>query len=62
MPSSVWKGSIVLSLISIPVQLYAAARSERTYLHQIHKKSNLRVRQSLFCPTCDRFVEREDII
>jgi non-homologous end joining protein Ku len=25
MPSSVWRGSIVLSLISIPGQLYAAA-------------------------------------
>jgi len=62
MPSSVWKGSIVLSLISIPVQLYAAARSERTYLHQIHKKCNSRVRQPLFCPTCDCFVEREEII
>ena len=30
MPSSVWRGSIVLSLISIPAQLYAAARSEQT--------------------------------
>ena len=37
MAASVWKGSIVLSLISIPVKLYAAARSQRTYLHQIHK-------------------------
>jgi DNA end-binding protein Ku len=61
-PSSVWKGSIVLSLISIPAQLYAAARSERTYLHQIHKKCNSRVRQPLFCPTCNRFVERGEII
>jgi len=62
MPSSVWRGSIVLSLISIPAQLYAAARSERTYLHQIHKECNSRVRQPLFCPTCNRFVERGEII
>lgn len=61
-PSSVWRGSIVLSLISIPVQVYAAARSERTYLHQIHKECNSRVRQPLFCPTCNRFVERGEII
>jgi len=59
---SVWRGSIVLSLISIPVQVYAAARSERTYLHQIHKECNSRVRQPLFCPTCNRFVERGEII
>lgn len=62
MPSSVWKGSIVLSLISIPVQLFAAARSERTYLHQIHRGCHTRVKQPLFCPTCKRFVERGKII
>jgi DNA end-binding protein Ku len=62
MPSSVWKGSIVLSLISVPVRLYAAARSARTYLHQIHKVCNSRVRQPLFCPTCNRFVDRGEIV
>ena len=62
MASSVWKGSIVLSLISIPIKLYAAARSERTYLHQIHKECNSRVRQPLFCPTCNRSVDRGEIV
>jgi DNA end-binding protein Ku len=60
--ASVWKGSIVLSLISIPIQLFAAARSERTYLHQIHRDCNTRVKQPLFCPTCNRFVDRAEII
>ena len=62
MASPVWKGSIVLSLVSIPVKLCAAARSQRTYLHQIHKECNTRVRQPLFCPTCDRFVDRKEIV
>jgi DNA end-binding protein Ku len=62
MAASVWKGSIVLSLISIPVKLYAAARSERTYLHQIHKECNTRVRQPLFCPHCNRFVDRGEVV
>jgi len=62
MATSVWKGTIVLSLVSIPVRLYAAARSERTYLHQIHKACNTRVRQPLFCPHCNRFVERNEIV
>jgi DNA end-binding protein Ku len=62
MASSVWKGTIVLSLVSIPVRLYAAARSDRTYLHQIHKECNTRVRQPLFCPHCNRFVERNEIV
>ena len=62
MAASVWKGSIVLSLIAIPVKLYAAARSQRTYLHQIHKECNTRVRQPLFCPTCNRIVDRGEIV
>jgi DNA end-binding protein Ku len=62
MAASVWKGSIVLSLVSIPVSLYAAARSQRTYLHQIHRECNTRVRQPLFCPTCNRIVGRDEII
>jgi DNA end-binding protein Ku len=62
MASSVWKGSIILSLISIPIKLYAAARSERTYLHQIHKECNTRVRQPLFCPTCNRVVDRTEVV
>lgn len=62
MAASVWKGSIVLSLVSIPVSLYAAARSQRTYLHQIHKECNSRVRQPLFCPTCNRIVSRDEIV
>jgi DNA end-binding protein Ku len=62
MAASVWKGSISLSLVTIPVTLYAAARSDRTYLHQIHKECNSRVKQPLFCPTCNRFVDRKEII
>jgi DNA end-binding protein Ku len=62
MPASVWKGSIVLSFVSIPVKLYAAARSERTYLHQLHAVCHTRLRQPLFCPTCERFVKRDEVI
>jgi len=62
MPASVWKGSIVLSLVSIPVKLFAAARSESTYLHQLHTVCHSRFRQPLYCPTCDRFVKRDEII
>jgi Ku protein, prokaryotic len=62
MPSSVWKGSIVLSFVSIPVNLFAAARSERTYLHQLHTVCHTRLRQPLFCPTCERFVKRDEVI
>jgi DNA end-binding protein Ku len=62
MASPVWKGSIVVSLISIPVRIYAAARSERTSLLQIHSVCHTRLRQPLYCPHCKRMVERNEVI
>jgi DNA end-binding protein Ku len=62
MASSVWRGSIVLSLVTIPVKLYAAARAERTHLHQIHNVCHSRLKQPLFCPVCNRQVDRSEVI
>ena len=62
MAASAWKGSISFGLLSIPIRLYPAARSERINLHQIHKKSHTRLRQPLYCPTCHRIVERSEVV
>jgi DNA end-binding protein Ku len=62
MAASVWKGMISFGLVSIPIRLYAAARTKRTYLHQIHNECNTRLKQPLFCPTCNRMVDRSEVI
>jgi DNA end-binding protein Ku len=62
MASSVWKGIISFGLVSIPIRLFAAARTRRTNLHQIHKVCNTRLKQPLFCPTCDRIVDRSEVV
>jgi DNA end-binding protein Ku len=36
MAHSVWKGSPSFGLLTIPIRLFTAARSERMNLHQIH--------------------------
>src|SRR5437879_12055925 len=61
MASTVWKGYISFGLISIPIRLYTAARDERVSFNQIHKECNTRIQQQLFCPTCDRVIERSEI-
>jgi DNA end-binding protein Ku len=48
--------------VSIPIRLFVAARSKRTYLHQIHDRCNTRLKQPLYCPTCDRMVDRSEVI
>jgi len=62
MASSVWKGVISFGLVSIPIRLYTAARSKRTELHQIHKECNTRLKQPLFCPHCNRKVDRSEVV
>jgi DNA end-binding protein Ku len=42
--------------------LFTAARGERVSFNQLHRECNTRIRQQLFCPTCDRTVERSEII
>ena len=62
MASSVWKGYLTFGLISIPIRLFSAARSERIGLNQLHKVCSSRIRMPLFCPTCQRQVERSEIV
>jgi len=61
MASTVWKGYLSFGLISIPLRLFAAARDEHVSFHQIHKVCNTRIKQQLYCPHCERVVERSEI-
>jgi DNA end-binding protein Ku len=62
MAASIWKGALTFGLLSIPIRLYAAARSEQTRLHQLHAKCHTRLRQPLYCPTCNRIVKRDEVV
>ena len=62
MASSTWKGFITFGLLSIPIRLYAAARTNRMQLHQLHSVCNTRLRQPLFCPTCNKIVDRSEVV
>jgi len=62
MTTAAWKGALTFGLLSIPIRLYSAARRERTVLHQLHAKCHTRLRQPLFCPTCNRMVDRREVV
>jgi len=62
MATSVWKGHLTFGLISVPVRLFAAARGERISFNQLHKVCHSRLKQPLMCPTCNRTVERSEIV
>ncbi|HEV2224645.1 MAG TPA: Ku protein [Candidatus Acidoferrales bacterium] len=61
MAASSWKGFLTFGLISIPIRLSPAARTERISFNQLHKECHTRLKQPLFCPTCNRMVERSEV-
>jgi DNA end-binding protein Ku len=62
MATTVWKGHLTFGLISIPVRMFAAARGERVSFNQLHNVCHSRLRQPLFCPVCNRNVERSEVV
>ena len=62
MASTIWKGYITFGLISIPVRLFAAARTDRISFNMLHEVCSTRIKQQLYCPTCERVVERSEIV
>jgi len=62
MATTVWKGYIAFGLISIPVRLFAAARAEHVSFHLVHAKCSTRIKEQLYCPTCERTVGRDGVV
>ncbi len=56
-----WSGQIRLSLVSVPVNIYAALNAARSVpLHEIYRKTGTRVRHQYMAD--DKVIDREDII
>ncbi len=62
MASSVWKGHITFGLVSFPVRLFSAARSETLSFNQLHKDDNSRIRQVTYCQAEDKPVPRTELV
>src|SRR6266436_4534752 len=62
MASTVWRGHLTFGLVSFPVRLYSAARSESISFNQLHKHDNSRVKQVLFCQAEDKPIPRSEIV
>ncbi len=60
--ASVRKGIITFGLVSIPVQFYVGARSLTVGFNQLHAPCKSRIQYKLYCPACERHVERSEIV
>ncbi len=54
--------TIAFGLVSIPVKLYTASSAQGVHFNQLHKKCGSRLKQRMFCPIDNEYVERDDII
>ncbi len=59
---SIGSGTISFGLVSIPVRLYVATSSESLSFNMLHEPCRSRIKQQLFCPPCERVVERSEIV
>ena len=62
MASTVWKGHLTFGLVSLPVKLFTAARSETLSFNQLHKADGSRIKQVLFCQSEDKQIPRSEIV
>ena len=58
---AVWSGTISFSLVSVPVQLYAARQDADPRLHTFHAEDGGRVRYRRVCEADGKEVALEDI-
>lgn len=62
MASTVWKGHLTFGLVSLPVRLYSAARSETIHFNQLHKDDHSRIKNVTFCALEDKPVSRSELV
>jgi DNA end-binding protein Ku len=62
MATSIWKGHLTFGLVSFPVRLFTAARSENISFNQLHKEDASRIKQVIYCAAEDKPIPRDEIV
>ncbi len=62
MPRAFWKGVISFGMVAIPVRMFTAADTKSIAFHMLHGKDMTRVKQVLFCPADNEYIDRKDTV
>jgi DNA end-binding protein Ku len=62
MAHAIWSGAINFGLVTIPVKLYTAVRSDDLRFNFLHKKDSGRIYNERHCSICDEKVEYADLV
>jgi DNA end-binding protein Ku len=61
-PRSIWNGTIVFGLVTVPVKVFSATESKSIHFHQVHLKDGARIEHRRVCPKDDKEVDKDDIV
>jgi DNA end-binding protein Ku len=62
MAASVWKGHLVFGMVSFPIRLFSAARSETINFNMLHKNDHSRIKQMTYCQLEDKPIPRSETV
>ncbi len=54
--------TISFGLVSIPIKVYTATSAQNVHFNQLHSKCGSRLKQRMWCPVDNEYVERADIV
>ncbi len=58
-----WKGYLKVSLVTVPVRVFPATSSTgQVRFNQLHAECQTRIQQKKWCPSCDREVDKTEIV
>ena len=55
-------GNISFGLVSIPLELFSAARSKSVSFNLLHEKDRSRIQQKIYCPVDDAIIDRSELV
>jgi DNA end-binding protein Ku len=62
MAASVWKGHLIFGMVSFPIRLFSAARSETVSFNMLHKDDHSRIKQVTYCQLEDKPIPRSETV
>ncbi len=61
-PRSIWNGTIVFGLVTVPVKVFSATESKSIHFHQVHLADGARIEHRRVCPKEDKEVPNDEIV
>jgi DNA end-binding protein Ku len=61
-PRAIWKGTINVGLVSVPVKLYSAIRAKDVRFNELHATDGARLKHQRICPAEEEEVPYDEIV